>query len=917
MDVRMPDGTIVRNAPDDITQADLLGRYESYRETNLDKRAFIESTPTLTESRYDPNVSRTGYLINQLGEGAIGLPSLVGVPFDAAGDLANRLATYLSEKTGIPAGPPAPTNMAETIRGGLRHIFGTAEMQAPDAPTRYAGAVAEFAGAGALPAAKLTQLAAQKGPAIAAEVLSTIGGGFGSELGGDITEEAGYGRTPGELVGGLGGGLGGAAGTPALSKAVSHLRARIPQEAIDSVKGALTGAGSLEQRYQNLTGKLSKVSEGLIKKEAGKQIDAAIGVHPESAANIDEAERIAKELEKISGKQPTFTLAQKSGAPEMEILEQRLAQEQGEFGKYIENYRRNLAVVEEVKGKMFPKGKVDVSRAASTLYTKKAKELDTKISALEKYRETQAAKAEGRSLESVGSKLKTLRDEKFGIAKVTKTKLIEDAYKTAGDLKVSEDMTDMFSVVRGVGGDDQNVFQNMPPAYGAILRRYGRQTDKGMEVDPEKINISFREFHSLWKEVNRQYYSAARSGDAYGEYYLNILRDNLNRKLNKYEGKGHGKLAEQFREFNRFYREEYQPVFKEGLGAAISAGSKLKAGAEFIPDEKVVSRFFSPTGMDDFNQIYGYDKNAARLLEDGAMGLFAEKAVKNGKIDPRAASTFMRSHAETLNKIPDVRNNLASLIQDDAALLARNARLLERKAAFAKSVLAKIADTPDVEGYVRKAIADKKLIKQIFAIKDPEARKTSVRAVMDLIPELAAKEKVTPSAFLTANESTLRPVFNTLRKDHWNNAKFITQAQDILERVKLPRTIEISKKIPTPLEAATGVSEVSLQSQLRAATITKQTGIHRVLVSIGARWFTHLREKEAKRLMHAAIYDPDIAGDLAVSLKTAPGTKAADVTTNKIRNHLYSLGIKSAVVAGNATAAEQTAEQLPELPQEP
>src|SRR3990172_8221855 len=175
MDVRMPDGVIVKNVPDDITQEDLAERYGAFNEDNVDKRAEIESVPTREESKYDPNVSRTKYLINKAGEGAAALPSLVGVPYDAARQLMLK-AGVPEEYT--PAG-------SETIRKGLGYVFGTEEMKAPDAPTRYAGPVAEFAGAGAGISSKIVASAAQKIPAIASEIISTIGGGLGSEFGGD------------------------------------------------------------------------------------------------------------------------------------------------------------------------------------------------------------------------------------------------------------------------------------------------------------------------------------------------------------------------------------------------------------------------------------------------------------------------------------------------------------------------------------------------------------------------------------------------------------------------------------------------------------------------------------------------------------------------------------------------------------
>jgi len=45
MDVRMPDGTLVRNVPDNVTQEDLLARYDAFKS---DKRGNIINTDVPT-----------------------------------------------------------------------------------------------------------------------------------------------------------------------------------------------------------------------------------------------------------------------------------------------------------------------------------------------------------------------------------------------------------------------------------------------------------------------------------------------------------------------------------------------------------------------------------------------------------------------------------------------------------------------------------------------------------------------------------------------------------------------------------------------------------------------------------------------------------------------------------------------------
>ena len=56
MDVRMPDGTLVKNVPDNITQADLLARYSAFKTPDTRGNIINTDVPTLVGEVPNPPV---------------------------------------------------------------------------------------------------------------------------------------------------------------------------------------------------------------------------------------------------------------------------------------------------------------------------------------------------------------------------------------------------------------------------------------------------------------------------------------------------------------------------------------------------------------------------------------------------------------------------------------------------------------------------------------------------------------------------------------------------------------------------------------------------------------------------------------------------------------------------------------------
>jgi hypothetical protein len=56
MDVRMPDGTVVKNVPNNITQTDLLARYSAFKTPDTRGNIITSDVPTVVGSVPNPPV---------------------------------------------------------------------------------------------------------------------------------------------------------------------------------------------------------------------------------------------------------------------------------------------------------------------------------------------------------------------------------------------------------------------------------------------------------------------------------------------------------------------------------------------------------------------------------------------------------------------------------------------------------------------------------------------------------------------------------------------------------------------------------------------------------------------------------------------------------------------------------------------
>jgi len=309
-----------------------------------------------------------------------------------------------------------------------------------------------------------------------------------------------------------------------------------------------------------------------------------------------------------------------------------------------------------------------------------------------------------------------------------------------------------------------------------------------------------------------------------------------------------------------------------------------------VASEKIVKDFFTPSGMDDFYQVFGSNREARQSLADGVLDLAKDAAVIDGRVQPGSLNTFLKKHKEALEKLPEVRDSLQSASAANDALVARATRLQEGQTKINQSVLAKLAKTENTQDLIAKSINSKKeLMALVSTAKNNGQRMAIIRSIADAIPEIAIKKGMTPIDYVLANEAKLAPVLNRLGPRHLENLKLLSRAETIIRRGDIPAHANVEVPGAT-MENKLGTSAASLQSQFRAAFITRQQGKHYVIASLLSKYGIKVRGEMAEKIQTEIVKNPELALQLVrSSTQRVPLTD----TGNKLRYLLMNAGIRA------------------------
>lgn len=842
---------------------DLSGaRTEGYSDTDIIAHLSGKDSPAERPSKKAP--SKKALAADKFKAGMAGNAGFAGSLIDALGVIGMGGGMAPSGLEGAPQ-----PHFGPQFQQGAEGALGVQGYEPQGRGEQFIAAPAEMLGASVLPGAGVVGAVprAAKIPAALFELASATGGGMGEAMGrvgGEITDW--YEPETGALVGGVLGSL-----------------SPVPANIAMTMGGRQAGRFLPGAQRQAAGGKMARELQGLL--------------GPQGKDSLDRALELATQ---IPGFQPT--LGQASGAPGIIAREESLQHGTAEaLAKASQHYDANQAALEAAMGARFPGADMSPVAPGAQALTAAERKLAAKQAATEQAREALGERFERQPVGDYGAALRDKRNARMDAAQAEKNRKYADVYRAADASGLRVDMTDVEELVTGIVKAERNTFQDMPRTFRKVLEKdYGTKGTPILGPDGKPIpvpsDVNFETLHSLMREASREAREATVPEKA---YFLRQLSDHLKNKVAAYEDAGFGDVSTKLRDANKFYNEGYREVFKEGAGGRLDPKLAMGKFGESTADEDVVRKlFFKPggeQGVKDFFRVYGDDPEAMDLLRGGIIDIFAKEAVDKGtgKLDPRAAQRFFKSYHHALERLPGVRAELSKARSANEALIARAETLQEQGKRVAKSVLSKVTGSENPADDVAKAFGSPKAMAALAGTArkvrgGPEALRRSVAEHVMAAPD--------PYAYFAANRKVIQRALATHGADqaahvgakHMADLETLAEAQSMLQRNVPPTRLAATGAVKDPIQERFGSSLRSLASH-QAAIARRHASPRDAIINVVSKGGFVIRERHAKKLFEAAIYDPQVARTLAAA--TIAKTPSAGIR-RRLAGHLLSLGIR-------------------------
>jgi hypothetical protein len=742
MDVRLPDGTIIRNIPDGTSKADIIAKLKSggYDTTKLEALAAGAPAPE------EPARGTVGDYAGAIGSGVMALnKNLASLPAgvlrgvtdvtDTAALLGARGLDYL-----VPRGqvPDANAPRVPSKRTGLNMIMPSAPVAVPEAPEttreediqasidrrkaqynemwgdqapadvgRLGGQIVATLPVGGAVAAPV-KAAAKMAPSLA-KFLTPVATSL--ETGGFQTGTTGAANVAAKtLGGGVTGALSAEAVEPGTGTSGAVIGAAVPTVAAPAVKGAYNYATRVMDPKTN---QLLNWFEGKGKDVLNALRSPEAVITPGTAPHLGEVAApvgLAKLSAGIEDVRSTPAFATERAAQEAQTNQARLAQE-----------ARVQNVAEAAKQK-----KIDAltARIDSGLVTENP--------------------------DVIGAGLKEIAKKEKNALKPTITKAYEDAFAIAPDAKV--DIGGVVKRAEDILGQplaEINV-PDQPDIVKKLLKLKGKPTEefvplgeRGGYTQPGANAPSvatFEELDALRKAINKDIASAdvANASPAQATK-LRELRQ-LHEAIDDAVGSSttlpeEAKTA--YAKAVNLYRTEYAPRFKEGVNAQVTA--KGAWNEDKIRAEDVIKKYFTPGGATEAKQfvnLFGGNADATKIARSGIEDLYRQKVTDaaTGAVDSSKHAAFMKEYARPLAILDDAGMDLKAKF----AQIGDDAKRLEEVQKLATASGNKLAP-PLPPG--ANALAVQKRIDELTSKLNP-AQLTAVNAVRDDLARAAEYQRL-------------------------------------------------------------------------------------------------------------------------------------------------------------------------------
>lgn len=830
------------------------------KKRDMEHTASYPAIPT----RQDRNYSHSQFAVDQFKKGAKGMLTF---PFLAA-DASN----WIAEKVGlVDEGNKVPFG-TEHVGDAYDRLLHITDVPAETDVDKWTGPVYQMLGASYLPSS-LT-VAGSKAPlsAFATETSSTIGGALGGKFLGDSF--AAYDprlEATGQVLGEFGGGL-----MPMLMRYGMHQGANVGQDLLDKQK-----------------------QEKFARNSARRSAMADVEGFPQAQQNLEDVINIQKMAPEF---QPNF--AQATDAPGLKSEASRLqARSATDLNRAVTRQQENFAALDDLQQQRFPKGP-NVSREARKQVrdvNKRLAEQDAKL--LDDQLKLSAKMRNRRDASEIGAELRQKRDVLKGKAAAVKSKKYADVYKAADEAGLTVDVSDIKSFVNDALTKDANAFQgpDMPSSFNQVLtefadqpQMYNGQPAFSATGQPlmQSQEVSFEKLHSLMRKTSSEYYASKNTTNHTRTKYLKEMRDILREKVNQFEADGYGEVAKKLRDANQYWMYEYDQKFRKGVGGLMDKSNRYGLST---PDEQVMNRIIFPKhgkkGVNEFLKLYGDDPEVMDMAKDGIIDIFFKQNSNvrpDGTIGKEAITSFVKSHKEALDALPEVKKIFMDADELNRQLIARRQVVHDKTVAFSKTQLSKLADISDIDGQVELALKDRNAMRGLVnSVSRIEGGKQELaRVVADHV-----RKKPNSLQYIRENKH-LKPMLDKLGQGHYDTLVAISKGDDILSRQTPPEHVTRPPSERDPVFRRIGTTSRSIFSQIRGVQQRHASEVY-VAGDIAGKFAFKIQAEQADKLLDAMIHNPDLAKVMRELQKTE---KITFRQANKLKHHLINLGLRSAIV---------------------
>ena len=802
--------------------------------------------------------------LNELSE-ALGLSGI---------EVRTRLERYLN-RIGIEVGANAPLMIPM-----LRYANKLAQAERLGVPLREVGKVGKAVRDVLLPMGR------SPGKAFLGETMAAASAGGGAAAGQEFEEEW-TGEKPGpvgEMVGQVVG--------PLVSGGVSALT---PGGLIK--RGLRVGA----QRY----------NPEAIKKAAQSKVGAAL--HKIVSENRPAFNRAQVLRKKMPGFEPS--VAEATGVPSLlltqEALEKTLTGTN--LDKMVKRRSDNLSAIDAYASSSAPVG-VDnplliVDAANGRLFRTRQK-LSGRIKGLRTEQRRYGTDVSNLKIDRVssGSDIRKALTESMRERSAQMTALAEELGVNRIDLSALKD---------GQLAEDTKNIANLYRKY--VEDRLGAGTvdladklgllDIPLVTDPAQP-VTFGFLKTLRENVSRDFIAAA-SGANVNRAEVSLLGrmkgriDELVAKLG--DEIGEPDLAKNYNLFRKEYLKNFITVFDEGV--ALKARQSGDKGFYLTPDENVASLFFgrdSKKGslsaarkwLDVFPPGSAYGSKMESVMTSVILDDLSRSVVKDGVVVPDALRRWGVAHKEVLGVLgfdPEAFTTGSSFpfLPWADEIVKRIETMQIRKRKVENSILARMLKNPSIppDQFISDALKNpKKLQSLLRSVKGvPEARAALKRAAWAGASQIQDPGEM--FRYISANEDALSRI---LSPEHVRNLKDIQIARAIATAVEKTGGQPLTSDPFLGFEGATGITVDSASNRLLQMHM-RQIGMKYLVSNFIARYIRRYTRNHFDNSMREALYDADLAKDLALFTSPRLTLRPAwqDKGARRINSRLFNLGIQA------------------------